>query len=48
MGEDSGIWLNVEYGADVLPTDLNEAGSYQADGGEFSEGERPAPRTMIR
>lgn len=39
MGADSGIWLNVEYGADVLPCDLGEAGAYDTGGGEFSEGE---------
>jgi hypothetical protein len=39
MGEDSGVWLNVEYDADVLPRDLSYVGSYGTDGGEFSEGE---------
>ena len=32
MGEDSGIWLTVEYGADVLPKDLSCAGSYGTAG----------------
>jgi hypothetical protein len=39
MREDSGVWLSVEYGADVLPDDLNCVGSYGTDGGEVSEGE---------
>jgi hypothetical protein len=39
MGEDSGVCLTVEYGADVLPEDLGAAGSYDTSGGEFSEGE---------
>ena len=39
MGEDSGVWLAVEYGADVLPQDLDYVGSYGTDGGESSEGE---------
>ena len=39
MGEDSGIWLNVEYDADVLPEDLAYVGAYSTCGGEFSEGE---------
>jgi hypothetical protein len=39
MGEDSGLWLSVEYGADVLPDDLNCAGSYDTGGGDTSDGE---------
>ena len=39
QGEESGVWLTVEYGADVLPDDLNYAGSYDTDGGASSEGE---------
>ena len=39
MGEDSGVWLTVEHGADVLPEDLASAGAYSTGGGEFSEGE---------
>jgi hypothetical protein len=39
MGEDSDVWLNVEYGADVLPESLDYVGSYATDGGEFSEGQ---------
>jgi hypothetical protein len=39
MGEESGVALNVEYGADVLPADLSCAGSYSTDGGASSEGE---------
>jgi hypothetical protein len=39
MGDESGVWLTVEYGADVLPEDLGAAGAYGTDGGEFSEGE---------
>jgi hypothetical protein len=38
MGEESGVWLAVDYGADVSPTDLSAIGSYGIDGGEFSEG----------
>jgi hypothetical protein len=39
MGEDSGVWLNAEYGADVMSEDFVSAGSYSTGGGEFSEGE---------
>lgn len=39
MGEDSGVWLAVDYGADVLPRDRSAVGSYGTDGGEFSEGD---------
>jgi hypothetical protein len=39
MGEDSGVWLNVEYDADVSPENFDCTGSYGTDGGEFSEGE---------
>jgi hypothetical protein len=39
MGLDSGVWLNVDYDADVLPEDLSSVGSYDTSGGEFSEGE---------
>ena len=39
MGEDSGVWLNVENGADMPAADGSSAGSYSTDGGEFSEGE---------
>ena len=39
MGEDSGVWLNAEYGDDGMPEDLASDGSYSTGGGEFSEGE---------
>jgi hypothetical protein len=39
MGEDSGVWLNAEYGADVMSEDFASDGSYSTGGGEFSEGE---------
>lgn len=39
MGGDSGIWLAVDYGADIFPEDLSAIGSYGTDGGEFSDGE---------
>jgi hypothetical protein len=37
-GEDSGVWLNVEYGADA-PASTNYEGSYDTSGGPRSEGE---------
>ena len=39
MGEDSGVWLTVEHGADVPAADSSSTGSYSTDGGEFSDGE---------
>lgn len=39
MGEDSGVELNVEYGADVLPASLDYTGSYGTEGGPSSDGE---------
>lgn len=38
QGEDSGVWLNVEYGVDV-PASTNYEGSYDTSGGLSSEGE---------
>lgn len=38
QGEDSGVWLNVEYGADV-PASTDYEGSYDTSGGLSSEGE---------
>lgn len=44
-----GVWLTVEYGADVLPEDRAYAGAY-GTGGEFSPGEicytRPPARAL--
>jgi len=37
MGGDSGVWLTVEYGADVPAQDLFAIGSCGTYGGEFSE-----------
>jgi hypothetical protein len=39
QGHESGVALNVEYGADVPPSDLDFVGSYSTDGGAASEGE---------
>jgi hypothetical protein len=38
QGEDSGVWLNVAYGADV-PAGTNCEGSYDTSGGPRSDGE---------
>jgi hypothetical protein len=47
MGEDSGVWLTVEYHTDVPPDDGSCAGAYDTSGGASSEGEigyaRPSP-----
>jgi hypothetical protein len=39
MGGDSGVWLNVEYHADVMPETLDCAGAYETSGGPSTEGE---------
>ena len=39
MGEHSGVWFTVEYGADVRLANYNYTGSFSTGGGEFSEGE---------
>jgi len=44
QGEDSGIWLNVEYGADV-PASTNYEGSYDTSGGPRSEGDHQPRET---
>jgi hypothetical protein len=38
QGEESGVWLNVAYGADV-PASTNYQGSYDTSGGLGSKGE---------
>jgi hypothetical protein len=39
MGEASGVWLTVEYHADVPPDDGSCAGAYDTSGSASSEGE---------
>jgi hypothetical protein len=39
MGADSGVWLTVQYGADVPPANLDYVGFYDTSGGPASDGE---------